>query len=59
MCISDLDPHTVELLLQYCYGRLSEMPNDHSEVLFNTHWLLYRSCCSFCGAFGSNAVHAI
>jgi hypothetical protein len=30
--ISDLEPRTVELLLQYCYGRLAEMPSDHCEV---------------------------
>jgi len=30
--ITDLSPETVELLLQYCYGCLLEMPTDHAEV---------------------------
>lgn len=32
VCIPDLDPDTVELLLRYCYGCLQELPSDHCQV---------------------------
>ncbi len=32
MCISDLDPDVVEMLLRYCYGCLQELPSDHAQV---------------------------
>ena len=37
VCISDLDPDTVELLLRYCYGCLQELPSDHCQVTTRAH----------------------
>ena len=37
VCISDLDPDTVELLLRYCYGCLQELPADHCQVATRAH----------------------
>lgn len=32
MVIPDLSAATMQLLLQYCYGRLAAMPADHAQV---------------------------
>ena len=37
VCISDLDPDIVELLLRYCYGCLQELPSDHAQVNLAVH----------------------
>ena len=52
VCISDLDPDVVEMLLRYCYGCLQELPSDHSQVGTSAHATntsrLYPGLRTFC-----------